>query len=107
MRANYSDERRATIGNLNLGKKLSDETRALLRAAAQKRKPMSLESRLKCAVNVRPVLVTNLDGSNPQKFSSIINAAKALNCNEKTIRRALKGNKKFKKIYLVTDVLKT
>ncbi|ELQ32505.1 hypothetical protein OOU_Y34scaffold01112g8 [Pyricularia oryzae Y34] len=34
----------------------------------QLRESMSMESRLKCAVNVRPVTITNLDGSNPIHF---------------------------------------
>jgi len=46
---------------------LSEETRNRMREAsllACGRKLLSIESRLKCAVNVRPVTVTNLDGSN-------------------------------------------
>ena len=62
---------------------------------------MSMESRLKCAVNVRPVTITNLDGSNPIHFVSIKEASIAISCNEKTIRRALNGNGIVKKKYLV------
>jgi len=47
---------------------------------------MSMESRLKCAVNVRPITITNLDGTNPQSFSSLIEASKVIECNEKKKR---------------------
>ena len=50
-----------------------------------------MESRMKCAVNVRPVTITNLDGSNPMNFVSIKEASIAISCNEKTIRRPLSG----------------
>lgn len=52
---------------------------------------MTMESRMKCAVNVRPVTITNLDGSNPMNFVSIKEASIAISCNEKTIRRPLSG----------------
>ena len=96
MRNNYSEERRQRVGNINslwLGKLCSgpakgcvvkDKTpclaigisslatqRGLPLAGALwllQRKPMSMESRLKCAVNVRPITITNLDGTNPQSF---------------------------------------
>lgn len=66
-----------------------------------------MESRLKCAVNVRPITNTNLDGTNPQSFSSIIEASKVIECNEKTIRRALSSNGVIKRKYLVTDTIDT
>lgn len=57
------EERRQTIGNLNKGNSLSAENRALISDAAKRRKPMSVlttASRLKCAVRVRPLLITCL-----------------------------------------------
>lgn len=85
MRENYSEERRQQVANINKGKTLSvlfppekEETRELIRKAAQLREPMSMESRLKCAVNVRPVTITNLDGSNPIHFVSIKEASIAI-----------------------------
>lgn len=107
MKDNYSDERRERVGNINKGKTLSEETRNLIREAALHRKPMSLDSRLKCAVNVRPITISNLDGSNPQSFSSIIEATKVIECTEKTIRRALNSNGIIKRKYLVTDTIDT
>lgn len=61
---------------------------------------MPLESRLKCAANVRPVSITSLDDSKTKSFSSIIEASKAIGCNEKTIRRALNKDGIIKKKYL-------
>ena len=51
---------------------------------------MSIESRMKCATNMLPVTITNLDGSNPIHFISIKKASIAISisCSEKTIRRA-------------------
>lgn len=105
MRENYSKERREAIGNLNKGKTLSKDTRQLISKAVKNRAPVSLESRLKCAVHVRPLIVTNLDGSNVQFFPSIVEAAKALQCNEKTIRRALQSKNKVKQKYIVRDTV--
>jgi hypothetical protein len=48
---------------------------------------MSIESRMKCATNMLPVTITNLDGSNPIHFISIKEASIAISCGEKTIRR--------------------
>ena len=107
MKQGYSDERRQKVGIINKGKALSEETRNLIREAALQRKPMSMESRLKCAVNVRPLTITNLDGTKPQSFSSIIEASKVIECNEKTIRRALSSNGVIKRKYLVTDTIDT
>jgi group I intron endonuclease len=89
MQENYSDERRQRVAEINKGKTLSDETKALLREAALNRKPMSIETRLKCIVNVRPVTITELNGSNPQFFPTIVSAAQAIGCSVKTIQRAL------------------
>jgi group I intron endonuclease len=104
---NYSKERRTRVGEINKGKTLSEETRNLMREAALQRKSMSIESRLKCAVNGRPITITNLDGTNLQNFSSIVEAAKVIECSEKTIRRALESNGIIKRKYLVTDTIDT
>ena len=101
MRNNYSLERRQRVGNINKGKTLSEETRKLMSKAAQLRGPMSKESRIKCAVNMRPVTISNLDGSNPIHFVSIKEASVGISCHQKTIRRALNGNGVLKKIYIV------
>lgn len=78
MRDNYSEERRERVGNINKGKVLSQETRELIRKSALLREPMSIESRMKCATNMRPVTIINLDGSNPIDFISIKEASNAI-----------------------------
>jgi len=90
-----------------------------MREAALQRKPMSMESRLKCAVNVRPITITDLDGTNPQNSGipsctqgcfSIIEAAKVIVCNEKPIiakARALSSNGILKRKNLVTYTIDT
>lgn len=103
MRENYSDERRQRVASINKGKTLSQETRELIRKAALLREPMSMESRKKCAVNMRPVTITNLDGSNSIHFVSIKEASIAISCSEKTIQRALNGI--IKKMFLVKGTL--
>jgi len=59
---------------------------------------------MKCAVNVRPIIIMNLDGSNPINYVSIKEASNAISCNEKTIRRALNGNGVIKNKYIVKDI---
>ena len=105
MRENYSEERRQRVANINKGKILSEETRNRMREAALRRKPLSKESRLKCAVNVRPVTITNLDGTNFRNFNSIIEASKAIGCSEKTVRRALNSNGLLHRKYIVSDTM--
>ena len=100
----YSDVRRKMAGGLNRGKKFSRETIERMREAALKRPPMSPETRNKCITNTRPVILYNLNDTVFGKYSSIIEAAKAINCGEKTIRRALKTEKKLvKKQWIVKD----
>ena len=93
MKSNYSLERRIRIGNLNKGKNFSPETIERMRESAFNRKPMSEETRKKCIVNTRPVILYNLNGTVYGEYSTILDAAKSINCNEKTIRRALKTKK--------------
>jgi hypothetical protein len=67
---------------------------------------MSIESWLKCVVNTRPIIITNLDGSNLQLFSTITEAVKVLKCNVKTIRRALHSTTNILlKKYIVSDAI--
>ena len=91
----YSDARREQIGKLNKGKKLSPETIEKLREKALTRVPMSDETKKKCITNTRPVVLYNLDRTIYGKYPSILEAAKAINCGEKTIRRALQTTKKL------------
>jgi len=93
----FSDARREQIGSLNRGKKLSPETIEKIREKALARPPMSDETKKKCMANTRPVVLYNLDRTVYGKYSTILEAANAINCDEKTIRRALKTEKKFVK----------
>jgi group I intron endonuclease len=93
----YSDARREMIGSLNRGKKLSPETIEILRKKALTRPPMSEETKKKCITNTRPVVLYNLDRTIYGKYSTILDAASAINCGEKTIRRALQTEKKLVK----------
>ncbi len=107
MRDNFSDERREMIGNLNKGKKFSPETIEKLREKALNRPPMSDEIKLKCIVHTRPVVLYNLNGTIYGKYPTILDAAKSINCNEKTIRRALKTEKGLvKRQWIVKDLSK-
>jgi group I intron endonuclease len=100
----YSDARREMIGSLNRGKKLSPETIEILRKKALTRPPMSEETKKKCITNTRPVVLYNLDRTIYGKYSTILDAASAINCGEKTIRRALQTEKKLvKRQWIVED----
>lgn len=93
----YSDERRKKIGDLNRGKKLSQETIELMREKALERLPMSDEVKKKCVVNTRSVILYNLNNTVYGTFATVKDAANAINCNEKTIHRSLQTPKKIVK----------
>nr|YP_009517269.1 GIY-YIG homing endonuclease [Tephrocybe rancida]AYE93171.1 GIY-YIG homing endonuclease [Tephrocybe rancida] len=95
MKANYSEERRRAIGNLNKGKILSPWTIDIIRQAALNRtKPIySPEAIKNMQKRSKAILVYNLDYTVYAEFSSIVDAAKSLGCDQKTIRRALKSPK--------------
>lgn len=101
----YTNKRRDMIGSLNKGKKLSQETIEKIREKALKRPPMSEETKQKCIKHTRPVILYNLNGTIYGEYSTILDAAKAINCNEKTIRRALQTEKKLvKRQWIVKDL---
>lgn len=103
----YTNERREKIGDLNRGKILSKETIEKMREKALKRPPMLNEIKQKCITNTRPIALYNLNGTIYGKYSTILDAAKTINCNEKTIRRALQTDKKLiKKQWIVKDLSK-
>ena len=56
---------------------------------------MNDETKQKCITNTRSVILYNLNGTIYGKYSTILNAANAINCNEKTLRRALQTEKKL------------
>ena len=58
---------------------------------------MTDETTKKCISNTRPVVLFNLNGTVYGEYPSILEAAKSINCGEKTIRRALKTEKRLVK----------
>src|SRR5258706_2381980 len=99
MKTSYSIERREKIGNLNRGKKLSNETIEKMREAALNKKKISFtdQALLNMKKNSKGIILYNLDYTVFGKYNSITEAAISINCNAKTIRRALKTEKKLLK----------
>ncbi len=97
MKANYSEERRMAIGSLNKGKSFSSNTLDLMRQAALNRtKPIySAEAIKNMKKSSKPILVYNLDYTVCGEFTSTVDAAKSLACDQKTIIRALQSPKKI------------
>lgn len=104
----YTDARREQIGKLNRGKNLSPYTIEKIREKALIKPPMSGETKIKCITHTRPVVLYNLDRTTYGKYTTILEAAEAINCNEKTIRRALQTEKKLiKKQWIVENKFHT
>lgn len=98
MKINYSIERREQIGKLNKNKKLSVETIEKIREKAFERKVYySDEAILSMKKRSKAVILYNIDHTVFGQYPSIVEAAKSINCGEKTIRRALKTEKKILK----------
>lgn len=99
MMSNYSIERRLKIGNLNKNKIFSKETIEKMRASAMTRKKTSYSKQaiLKRKKKSKSLRIYNLNYTVYGEYPSITEASKSLNCNEKTIRRALKTEKKLLK----------
>jgi group I intron endonuclease len=99
MKANYSLERKIKIGNLNRGKNLSEETVEKMRQKALNRKKVihSEEALLNMKKNSKGIIFYNLDRTVYGKYPSIVEAARNINCNQKTISRALKSKSKLLK----------
>ena len=99
MKSNYSVERRIEIGILNKGQKISEETIDIIRSKTliREKPTKSKQAILNMSKKTKGLLVYNLDYTIYGDFPSIVDAAKILNCKEKTIRRALKTKKKLLK----------
>lgn len=99
MKTNYSIERREWIGNLNKDKKLSEEIRENMRKSALTRKKAnySLQALLNMKKKSKPIILYNLDYTVFGEYSSIVEAARKINCDVKTIIRALKTEKNILK----------
>lgn len=99
MKLNYSIERRERIGKLIRNKKLSLETIEKIRDKALSKKKIfySDEALLNMKKKSKPVIIYNLNNTVFGEYPSIVEAAKSINCDSKTIRRALKTEKKILK----------
>jgi group I intron endonuclease len=99
MSTNFSLERREFIKNLNQGKTLSKETLEKIRYKVLNKKPInySKEGLLNMKKNSKSVILYNLDYTVFGEYYSITEAAKSINCGDKTIRRALKTKSKLLK----------
>lgn len=97
MKDSYSKERRAAIGSINKSKSLSPNTIELMREAALNRtKPIYSEESLKnMRKNSKAIRVYNKDSTVYGEFPSIVDAAKSLGCDQKTISRALQTPKQI------------
>jgi len=99
MKSNYSIERRLKIGNLNKNKKFSKEIIEKMspRGLTRKKPSYSEQAILNMKKNSKSLIIYNLNYTVYGEYPSITEASKSLNCNEKTIRRALKTEKKLLK----------
>jgi group I intron endonuclease len=99
MRNNYNLERRERIGNLNKNKNLSKSTIEKFRNKALTREKIiySYEALLNMKKNSKPIILYNIDYTIFGEYTSIVEAAKNINCSEKTIRRALSSKSKMLK----------
>ena len=99
MKLNYSIERRERIGKLNRNKKLSLETIEKIRDKALSKNKIFYtdEALLNMKKKSKPVILYNLNNTVFGEYTSIVEAAKSINCDSKTIRRALKTEKKILK----------
>lgn len=105
MKDTYSEFRREMIGSLNRGKNLSKVTIERIREKALSKPAMSDYTKQKCVTHTRPVILYNLDGTVYGKYPTTLEAANSINCNEKTIRRALQTPKNLvKRQWIVKDL---
>jgi hypothetical protein len=97
MKAVYSDERRNAIGNLNKDKLLSEKTKNKMREGALLRSPRVFSDKTLSNLKKKSkaIILYNIkDRTVFGEFCSIVETAKSVFCNEKTIIRSLKTEKK-------------
>jgi group I intron endonuclease len=99
MKSQHSDERRNQIGNLNRGKNFSPDVIEAMRKAALSRDKIvySEEALLNMKKKSRAIIVKELTGIVYGEYPSVVETAKAFDCNVKTVHRALKGETKLLK----------
>ena len=109
MKINYSQERRLQIGELNRGKKLSAETIEKIRAKKLTMpKPFTSEQAISnMKKRSKAIRLYNLDRTVYGEYPSILATANSVNCDEKTVTRALATEKKIlKRRYIVEFINK-
>jgi group I intron endonuclease len=90
--------RREILDFLNKDPNFSSETIKKIRENALNRLSVSNNIGKVSIMNIKPVIILyNLDRTVYGKYGTIIDAAKSINCREKTIRKALKTKKKLVK----------
>ena len=99
MKANYSEQRRKQIGDLNRGRSFSPETIESMRQAALDRKEINYTEQgvLNMKKNSKSIIVKETNNIVYGKFNSIVETARALNCSIKTLERTLKSSSKLLK----------
>ena len=99
MKANFNLERRLFIGNLNKGNKLSPETVKKIKERALTKGKVSYSEKalLNMKKKSKPVILYNLNNTIFGEYSSITEAANAVDCSSRTINRALRTDKKMLK----------
>ena len=91
MKSNYSKVHRVQIENLNKCKKFSKETIEIMKLVPLiEKNPLFRKAMLNVKKKSESLLLYNLNNKVYGEYLSITEAAKHLNCYEKTITRALK-----------------
>lgn len=103
MKSNYSLQPRETIGNLNKGKNLSQETKdKIMNKALGKKIIFSEKGFINLKKSSKAIKLYNLNNTLYGEYSSITEAAYSVNCDPRTIKRALDSQSKLlKKRFLV------
>lgn len=96
---NYSDECRKRIDSLNKGKILSEETIEKIKQAALSRPKVEYSEKTLANMKKKskPIILYNLNRTVFGEYPSIVEAAKYVICDKKTIIRALKSDSKILK----------
>jgi group I intron endonuclease len=98
MRINYSKNRKLLIGNLNKNKHLSEDVKDKIRPKDLLSQGVFIEEALlNMKKSSKPIILYNKDGTVYGEYNSIMYASEILNCNIRTISRALSSKSKLLK----------
>jgi group I intron endonuclease len=93
----FNSERLKSITSLNKDKKFSEETSEREKIMIKENINYSSEDFLNMKKNSKPIILYNLNNTVFGEYPSIIEASKDINCDPRTINRALKTEKKILK----------